>query len=210
MSTVERILSREHWLPLAFLAVLSYATIVSGFSRPQALFWDENYHIASAQKYLNGVFFMEPHPPLGKLLIAAGEGLLQRNDRNDQFIDTDYATNPPEGFDFTGYRLFPVLFAWLTAGGAQGLAAGLLLATIALALPRAARLAFAAVLLMAATVLVNLAPPNPYTAATLKVWAQGHFLNFNGLTRLVSMLWPFAAIAYAFTLASRPQRGAVG
>lgn len=116
MSTVERILSREHWLPLAFLAVLSYATIVSGFSRPQALFWDENYHIASAQKYLNGVFFMEPHPPLGKLLIAAGEGLLQRNDRNDQFIDTDYATNPPEGFDFTGYRLFPVLFAWLTAG----------------------------------------------------------------------------------------------
>lgn len=102
------------------------------------------------------------------------------------------------------------VFAWLTAGGAQGLAAGLLLATIALALPRAARLAFAAVLLMAATVLVNLAPPNPYTAATLKVWAQGHFLNFNGLTRLVSMLWPFAAIAYAFTLASRPQRGAVG
>lgn len=102
------------------------------------------------------------------------------------------------------------VFAWLTTGGAQGLAAGLLLAAIALALPRAARLAFAAVLLMAATVLVNLAPPNPYTAATLKVWSQGHFLNFNGLTRLVSMLWPFAAIAYAFALASRPQRAAVG
>ena len=102
------------------------------------------------------------------------------------------------------------VFAWLTTGGAQGLGAGLLLASIALALPRAARLALAAVLLMAATVLVNLAPPNPYTAAMLKVWAQGHFLNFNGLTRLVSMLWPFAAIAYAFALASRPQRGAVG
>lgn len=116
MSTVERFLSREHWVPLAFLAVLSFATIVSGFSRPQALFWDENYHIASAQKYLNGVFFMEPHPPLGKLLIAAGEGLLQRNARDDQFINTDYATNPPAGFDFTGYRLFPVIFAWLTAG----------------------------------------------------------------------------------------------
>lgn len=102
------------------------------------------------------------------------------------------------------------VFAWLTTGGAQGLGAGLLLAAVALALPRAARLALAAVVLMAATVLVNLAPPNPYTAAMLKLWAQGHFLNFNGLTRLVSMLWPFAAIAYAFALASRPQRAAVG
>ncbi len=102
------------------------------------------------------------------------------------------------------------VLAWLTTGGTQGIAAGILLAAIALALPRAARLALAAVLLTAATVLVNLAPPNPYTAAMLKVWAQGHFLNFNGLTRLVAMLWPFAAIAYAFALASRPQRGAVG
>ena len=60
--------------------------------------------------------------------------------------------------------------------------------------PRTARLALAAVLLMAATGLVNLAPPNPYFADTLRVWAQGHFLNFNGLTRLVSAAWPFAAL----------------
>jgi len=115
MHMIERFLSREHWVPLTFLLVLSYATIVHGFSQPQALFWDENYHIASAQKYQHGVFFMEPHPPLGKLLIAAGEALLDRNKVDDQFVGTDYATNPPDGFDFTGYRLFPVLLAWLTA-----------------------------------------------------------------------------------------------
>ncbi len=115
MQSIDRFLHREHWLPLAFLTVLSFVTFVQGFSNPQALFWDENYHIASAQKYLNGVFFMEPHPPLGKLLIAAGEALLDRNPVDDQFIGTDYATNPPPGFDFTGYRLFPVLLAWLTA-----------------------------------------------------------------------------------------------
>ncbi len=114
MQPLERFLSREHWLPLAFLLVLSYVTIIHGFSNPTALFWDENYHIASAQKYLNGVFFMEPHPPLGKLLIAAGEVILDRNAEDNQFITTDYATEPPHGFDFTGYRLFPVLFAWLT------------------------------------------------------------------------------------------------
>lgn len=114
MQSIERFLSREHWTPLAFLLVLSFATFVQGYWNPQALFWDENYHIASAQKYMNGVFFMEPHPPLGKLLIAAGEALLDRNAADDQFIGTDYATNPPPGFDFAGYRLFPVLLAWLT------------------------------------------------------------------------------------------------
>lgn len=102
------------WLALGFLMVLSYFTYVHNFWNPAALFWDENYHIASAQKYQNGTFFMEPHPPLGKLMIAAGEVLLNRNAQDDQFIGTDYATNPPAGFSFAGYRFFPVMFAWFT------------------------------------------------------------------------------------------------
>jgi hypothetical protein len=56
---------------------------------------------------------------------------------------------------------------------------------------------------MAATVFVNLAVPNPYLAATLKVWQQGTFLNFNGMTRLASALWPFAALGYLIFLAAR-------
>jgi VanZ family protein len=96
--------------------------------------------------------------------------------------------------------------AWLTPGSQQGLAAGVAIALLALRLPRTARLVFAAMLLMAATVLVNLAPPNPYFAETLKVWAQGHFLNFNGLTRLVSAAWPFAALGYLVYLATAMRR----
>jgi VanZ family protein len=92
---------------------------------------------------------------------------------------------------------------WLTQGAQFGLAAGVALMFIAVALPRTSRLAVAAVLLMAATVLVNLSPPNPYTAAMLKLWQQGHFLNFNGLTRLVSAMWPFAALAYLVLIATR-------
>lgn len=94
-------------------------------------------------------------------------------------------------------------FAWFTPGAQQGLAIGLALMLLAVALPRVLRLALAAVLLMAATVLVNLAPPNPYTAATLKVWEQGHFLNFNGLAQFVAALWPFAALLYLIHLAAR-------
>lgn len=101
-------------ISIVFLMLLSYFTYVHNFWNPAALFWDENYHIASAQKYINHVYFMEPHPPLGKLMIAAGEALLNRNDQDNQFIGTDYATNPPQGFSFTGYRFFPVMLAWFT------------------------------------------------------------------------------------------------
>jgi VanZ family protein len=94
------------------------------------------------------------------------------------------------------------VLVWLTPGAQVGLAAGIAMTLAALRLPRAVRLALAAVLLMTATVLVNLAPPNPYLAETLKVWEQGHFLNFNGLTRLVSAAWPFAALGYLVYLAS--------
>ena len=95
------------------------------------------------------------------------------------------------------------VLAWLTPGGQYGLLAGLAAVLFAVAMPRTARLAVAAVLIMVATVLVNLAPPNPYLVATLKLWQQGHFLNFNGLTRLVSALWAFAALAYVIYLAAR-------
>jgi len=94
-------------------------------------------------------------------------------------------------------------FAWLTPGAQAGLAAGLVVALAAASLPRTARLVLAAMLVMIATVLVNLAPPNPYFVATLKVWQQGTLLNFNGLTRLVGTLWPFAALGYLIFLASR-------
>jgi hypothetical protein len=100
------------------------------------------------------------------------------------------------------------VFVWLTSGAQIGLAAGVLSTLAAIALPRVARLALAAMLLMAATVLVNLAPPNAYLAATLKLWQQGHFLNFNGLTRLVSALWAFAALGYLIFLAARRREAA--
>jgi len=100
--------------------------------------------------------------------------------------------------------------AWLTPGAWAGIASGTVLALVAVRLDRTVRLALAAVLLMAATVLLNLAPPNPYLAATLKVWSQGHFLNFNGLTRLVSAAWPFAALGYLIYLASIRNRDIPG
>lgn len=97
-------------------------------------------------------------------------------------------------------------FAWLTPGGAAGLALGVVASLAALALPRAWAVALCGLALMTATALVNLAPENPYLVHSLAVWRQGHFLNFNGLTRLVSALWPFAALAYVLAVAPRARR----
>jgi VanZ family protein len=92
---------------------------------------------------------------------------------------------------------------WLTPGASLGLLIGGVILSLTLLLPLLPRLALAALALTAGTVLVNLAPPNPYSAAALATWQQGHFLNFNGLTRLTASLWPFLALPYLTLLGRR-------
>ena len=90
--------------------------------------------------------------------------------------------------------------SWATPGSLAGLAGGILLWLMAARLPGLARQVLAALSLLLATALVNLAPENPYLTVIMKVWQQGHFLNFNGLTRLASALWPFLALPWLMLL----------
>jgi VanZ family protein len=85
-------------------------------------------------------------------------------------------------------------FAWLTPGAQGGLLAGaMMLSGLAFARPVIQR-RLAAFALLASIVTVNLVPTNPYFIATLQAWIQGKFLNFNGATRFLSLLWPFLAL----------------
>ncbi|MDR1368277.1 MAG: VanZ family protein [Candidatus Accumulibacter sp.] len=83
-------------------------------------------------------------------------------------------------------------FSWMTPGSRLGLLCGFALLFLVLALPRASHVVFAGLALMMGTAFVNIAPTNAYSMI-MDRWNQGHFLNFNGLTRLVSTLWPFLA-----------------
>lgn len=94
--------------------------------------------------------------------------------------------------------------AWLTPGAQHGLLAAVLLLALMLWLPTRVALILAALALITGTTLVNLAPANPYSAAALAVWRQGHFLNFNGLTRLIASLWPFLALPFFWLAVRRP------
>jgi VanZ family protein len=91
---------------------------------------------------------------------------------------------------------------WITPGALTGLAAGFVVALACVSLPRTARLAVAGLALMGATALVNLSPGNPYMAASLALWQRGAYFNFNGLTHIVSAVWPFAALFYLVFLAA--------
>lgn len=114
-------LTHQHYLAIGgmiIVLVFSFFTYFHNYQNPPNLFWDENYFIASAYKYINGSFFMEPHPPLGKLLIAAGELIFKPNVKlaTTSFINTDYIKDIPAGFSFVGMRFFPALTATLSAG----------------------------------------------------------------------------------------------
>jgi len=94
--------------------------------------------------------------------------------------------------------------AWITPGNAVGMAIGLALWWSASFLVFPLQRAVAALALLFATVMVNVAPENPYLANTLHTWNTSQFLNFNGLTRLICSLWPFLALPWLMIY--RPER----
>ena len=86
---------------------------------PRTPFWDENYYVTSAQRYLEGTAQFSVHPPLGLMLIAAGEALSGDNrDLQLQEVAAQKRVSDrelPPGYSFGGVRLFPAMFAAASA-----------------------------------------------------------------------------------------------
>lgn len=99
---------RDKLIPVVLLILsgLAYLTLLN---LPPSMYWDENYHVASAQKHVDGVMYMEPHPPLGKMLMGLSEAVLGLNKDRDMspLLKTDYlkGEDMPKGMEFFAYRL---------------------------------------------------------------------------------------------------------
>jgi dolichyl-phosphate-mannose-protein mannosyltransferase len=106
-------------LCLLVISLLASCMYFVGNDQPPYPFWDENYHMTSAQRYVEGLGHFEPHPPLGLLLIAAGESMSHANDavNKHQLVVDKYLEGDklPPGFSFAGMRMMPSLFAAATA-----------------------------------------------------------------------------------------------
>ena len=99
--------------------------------------------------------------------------------------------------------------SWLAPGVSAGIAAGALLLSAAIWLPRPVQVALAAIALLSSLLTTVLAPDLLFARAPLTLFTRsyGHLLNFNGLTRTVLLVWPLVASAHLFALAGRPRWG---
>ena len=97
------------WLVPGLLLLMSLTVYLAGLQYPKSMFWDENYHVVSAQKHVDGVMYMEPHPPLGKMLLGLSEAIFNPNADIDlsKLLKTDYlkGNEMPKGMEFWAYRL---------------------------------------------------------------------------------------------------------
>lgn len=107
-----------YWMVLANVLFFACAVYFFQYGAQKNIFWDENYHVTSAQRYLEGIAHFEAHPPLGKMLIALGEQLSGVNAGLDKHVLTldkhIKGEELPAGFQFTGMRLLPTLFGVLS------------------------------------------------------------------------------------------------
>lgn len=94
-------------------------------------------------------------------------------------------------------------WAWLSAPVRAGLIACLVLALVALAVPRRASAALLLLALVVHLSLLNQAPASAYFTQTLQTWEQGRFIRFNGLAQWLGWLWPYAALVYVLLRLSR-------
>jgi VanZ family protein len=94
-------------------------------------------------------------------------------------------------------------WGWLSFASQVGLALGIGIALMCIALPRKLCLGLLLAALVWQLSLVNSAPETPYFAQTLQSWEQGRFIRFHGLAQWLGWLWPYAALLVALMALSR-------
>lgn len=91
-------------------------------------------------------------------------------------------------------------FAWLTPGAVRGMIGGSVLLVLCATLHPRLRRAVAACALLLATALNNLIPDNPYLLAGVPAFPAAQWLNFDGLSRIAALLWPFLTLSWLMTV----------
>ncbi|MBK9220434.1 MAG: VanZ family protein [Uliginosibacterium sp.] len=94
---------------------------------------------------------------------------------------------------------------WATPGTGWGLALGFVGLSACWRLRPSTRLALANLALLMATVLVNLAPANPFEEASQHLSRSGHFVGIHSLTLALSLAWPFCALSW-LAFSSAPEQ----
>jgi dolichyl-phosphate-mannose-protein mannosyltransferase len=115
------VLSQRLAILSAAMLVIALATMnfLVGIGQPPHPIWDEPYYLTAAQRYEEGTAQFASHPPLGLMLITAGDALLHPNRGTDTHAigwDKQVAGERlPEHYSFAGVRLMSGVFAVIGA-----------------------------------------------------------------------------------------------
>jgi len=109
----------SYCLALALVGLLASINFLVGLAEPRGTIWDESYYLTSTERYRERVAQFASHPPLGLMLIAAGDAILDPNNALDSrsFARTKSVDGRqiPAGFSFAGVRVASGVFAVLGA-----------------------------------------------------------------------------------------------
>lgn len=100
-------MARNDWQLLAGINVVAAAVRLYGLGFPSSVVFDEVHFGGFASKYIHGMFFMDVHPPLAKMLFALF-GWLAGFDGDFKFKDIGDDYLEP-GVPYVAMRLYPAL-----------------------------------------------------------------------------------------------------
>lgn len=104
---------------LGLVALLAALLYFPNLGAARAPIWDEAYYLTATARYHEGRLQFASHPPLGLMLIAAGDSLSGLNREIDwrpiAAVKSIKAEAMPAGFDYRGPRLASALFGAFAA-----------------------------------------------------------------------------------------------
>ena len=101
-----------YWLDLIIIFILTIFGCYSRFynlEHPNEVVFDEQHFGKFINWYIRGEYFLDIHPPLGKLLMMASGLILGYNDN----IDFDRISAPYPDHTYMSLRILPALFGTL-------------------------------------------------------------------------------------------------
>lgn len=182
------------YLLLSILIAGGLFTRFLWLAHPAVVVWDEHHFSRYAAHYLDGRYFFDIHPPLGKLLIAAA---LRAAGAGPVAFDFEPDTPYPAEYPHVAARFFPALFGGLLPAVVYLFARSLRLSTRASFVAGALALLDNALLAESRLVFIDILVPFFGYAALAAFLAHQRFSPFQSRWWLLLTLSAFLAICAA-------------